>query len=136
MRKLVLSSLVALLALCEGAPALAQAIGPVQINCNKSVNGAGAVGTVQVLPPIATQTIHYCGFEVTSATASTFQIEFGTGATCGTGTQTVTAASDLSTAGVLTSNNRNVSSARGAGMCVVVGGTGPVHYNIYYTTLP
>jgi len=126
-----LLSLVALLALCGGAPA--QGIGPQQFFCNKSVNGAAAVGTTQVVAPNASMAVTYCGFEVTAAAAATFQIITGAGATCGTNTLNITAAYDLGALGSLTGTSRQVSGPQGAGMCVVVTGTGPAHYTVYYS---
>jgi len=129
--KRALLSLVVLLALCEGAPA--QGVGPQQVLCNKSANGAGAVGTTQIVAPVTGQAVTYCGFEVTAAAAATFQIITGTGATCGTGTLNITAAYDFAALAGLTGTSRQVSSAQSAGMCIVVTGTGPVHFTVYYS---
>lgn len=135
MKRLALT-LLALLALCVGAQA--QGVGPQPILCNKSAPATVAVGTVQLIAPVANQAITYCGFEATAAAASTFQLIFGVGATCGTNTVNLTAPYDMSVSGVLTGTGRQVSGAGGAaataaGLCVIVGGTGPVHITVYYS---
>jgi len=125
----------AALAALTGSSAIPQGIGPQQFFCNRSANGAGAVGTTQIVAPIATQAVTFCGFEVTAAAAATFQIITGAGATCGTNTLNITAAYDLGALSGLTGTSRQVSGAQGAGMCVIVTGTGPVHYTVYYAQL-
>lgn len=124
-------TLFALLALCVGAQA--QGVGPQQVLCNKTNPQALNPGTGVGIAAVAGQAITFCGFEATATAAATFQILFGTGASCGTGTQTVTALYDLGALGSLTSTGRQVSSAQGAAMCVAVGGTGPVHITVYYS---
>jgi hypothetical protein len=77
-----------------GLIGLAQAqVGPPnQIQCNKAVNFTGNAALQQILALQAGQSIYICGWHVTSTsgTTTTFQLEYGTGSNCGTGTQVLT----------------------------------------------
>lgn len=83
---LVLSFLVAL-GLVLPLPSVAEnVVGPTnQIYCNKAASVTAATATTtQAIAGSAGQAIQFCGWEVTSAqnTVTTFQFEYGTGATC------------------------------------------------------
>jgi hypothetical protein len=91
MRKLLLSA-VAFLALCSSS--LAQGIGaPNPILCNQATNGSAAV---QLAASIAGRNIVVCGWDVNAgSTTGAFTLSFGTGATCGAGTTTIVAWSNM-----------------------------------------
>ena len=98
MRKLgLVLSLIAMLGL--GPPAaLGQGglIGPGNaVLCNQlSQAGISSATTTLLLTGVLGKTIVICGWHVTSnqSTVSTFQLQYGTGATCGTGTINLTPA--------------------------------------------
>ena len=73
-----------------------QVAGPTnQILCNRTAQASPATATTTLVITGSTgQTVNICGWHVTStqATSTTFQFEYGTGATCGTGTNTITPA--------------------------------------------
>ena len=83
MRKLLLALL---LALASAVPAASQT----QVICG-NVTAGTATGTIATAS--TGRTIFLCGFHVVSTGAGgAFQISYGTGATCGTGTVALTAA--------------------------------------------
>jgi hypothetical protein len=53
---------------------------------------AGAAATSSIIAPAANASIYVCGYSLSQGAAGTFQWEFGTGATCGTGTTVLTGA--------------------------------------------
>ena len=136
MRALRLTHLLALalgvLAL-RAEPALSQ---PAQ--CGRTAPGSSAPGTILVITGQPGGVIHLCGWDVTATAAATFQIITGTGATCGTNTVNITAAHAMTG-----SNNINTSAATpgrystpaGNNVCMIVTGTGPVQWTVYYTQL-
>jgi hypothetical protein len=111
-------------------PALSQ---PAQ--CGRTAPGASAAATTLVITGQAGGQIHLCGWDVTATAASTFQIVTGTGATCGTNTVNITAAHAMT--GQNTINTSAATPGRfsapvGNSICVIVTGTGPVQWTIYY----
>jgi len=89
--------------------------------------------TVQLVAPSGSTVVTICGYQIAmvgTIAADTFLLEYGTGATCGTGTVVLTGAisSGILTAGA-TPISHDVplrSSAAGAGACIVTTiGTGP-----------
>src|SRR6266481_257493 len=82
--KLVLLLLCALL--CSSIAKAENVVGPTNlILCNKAFpSTAAAATTTQAVPGVAGQNIQLCGWEVTSNQngSTTFQFEYGTGATC------------------------------------------------------
>lgn len=129
MKKLLL----VLLALLWAGPALSQ---PAQ--CGRTAPGSSAAATTLLVSGAAGGVIHLCGWDVTATAAATFQLITGTGATCGTNTINITAAH------AMTGNNTiNTSAATpgryslpaGNSLCMVVTGTGPVQWTVYYTQL-
>lgn len=125
-------------------PSLAwgQGVGGQQITCNKTAVGSSGAATTQVVAPItnpnqtAGEIIAVCGFDASAgAAAGTFQLIYGTGATCGTGTVTLTGVMNLTINGTISSTARNVSTPAtqpAQGLCAVVTGTGPVSWTVYY----
>ncbi len=101
MRRLLLALGLAL-SLCAGAQAQPSIIGPPNaIQCNKAAFATTAAGTVSVVAGVAGQTIHICGWHVTSilSTTSTFTLEYGTqGGPCTTPTAITAALNVTSTA--------------------------------------
>jgi hypothetical protein len=93
-----------------------------------AINVSGA-GTTQPIPPNGSQVIYPCEVLMTvTGTAPTFQWTYGTGATCGSGTVTLTGAiSVLVSATVLDHAIGSIfkPSASAAGMCLTLGGTLP-----------
>jgi hypothetical protein len=124
-----------LLALLVG-PAVAQTVGPPNaIVCNKTGIGNTAAVTTQVAAPVGTQIISVCGFDaVAGAAAGGFQIIVGTGATCGTGTVTMTGPYVFGAGGGISNSSAyaRFSSAQGAGLCIITTGTGPTAWTVYY----
>lgn len=117
----------------EAPPALAQ---PAQ--CGRTAPGASAAATTLVITGSAGGVIHLCGWDVSATAAATFQIITGTGATCGTNTVNVTAAHALTGSNVINSSGATpgrFSAPAGNSICVIVTGTGPVQWTIYYTQL-
>ena len=117
-----------------GAPA--QPVGPPnEIVCNK-INNASSGATVGVsVAPVANQSISICGFSATAgAAAGTFQLLSGSGATCATGTQTITPVIPLTPGTNVTDHTSSAwfSLPPLNNLCVSITGTGPVAYNIYY----
>lgn len=100
--------------------------------CNSTAIGSG-VGTSQAVVPSGIKIVNICGFDVTATAAGTFQLEYGTGATCGTGTTLITAAHNIPASFGLSSSGRAYSTPQGQGLCVVAGGTGPLQWTIYYS---
>ena len=46
-------------------------------------------GTTSLVAPVTGQNISLCGYQITSVAGGTLQLEYGTGATCGTGTASI-----------------------------------------------
>jgi hypothetical protein len=133
--------------LCVAAASLGLALGlliipfsaaPQPAQCGRTAPGASGAATTLVVAGVAGSIIHLCGWDVTATAASTFQIITGTGATCGTGTINITAAHVMT--GQNTINTSAATPGRysapvGNSICMVVTGTGPVQWTIYYTQL-
>ena len=117
-----------------GAPA--QPVGPPnEIVCNKINNGSSGATVGVSVAPVANQQISICGWNATAgAAAATFQLIAGTGATCGTGTITITPVIPLAINGNNTDHTGQAwySIPPLFNLCVSITGTGPVAYNIYY----
>jgi hypothetical protein len=103
-------------------------IGPTNlIQCNKSASVTVAVaGTAQAIAGVAGQTIHLCGWQVTSSIAGAvtqFQFESGTGATCTTPT-TFTPALNISSNAPSVDRTPNawISMPTAAFVCIVTTG--------------
>jgi hypothetical protein len=131
MKRLILGTLLALL--LGVGPAFSQ---PAQ--CGRTAPGASAAATTLVVQGQPNGVVHLCGWDVTATAASTFQIITGTGATCGTNTVNITAAHVMT--GQNTINTSAATPGRysapvGNSICVVVTGTGPVQWTIYFTQL-
>ena len=138
MKKLLLALALALL------PSLAwgQGAGGQQITCGKTAQGSSGAATTLIVPavtpnpaPYPGQIIALCGWDVTSTGAATVQLVYGTGATCGTGTVAITAAHNFGANSGISSTNRGYSTPAtnpAQGLCVVVTGTGPVQWTVYY----
>lgn len=125
--RLALAAVLALFA--SLGPAFAQ---PAQ--CGRFANGSGGAATTAVVVGAAGSFVHVCGWDVTATAAGTFQLIQGTGATCGTGTTTITAAHSMTGTNTIVSwgNPGKVSLTPGNGLCVVITGTGPVQWTVYY----
>lgn len=141
MRKIIFSLLgtvgLALAGLALPYEAPAQPVGaPNEIQCNK-VNNASSGATVGVsVAAVANQLISVCGFNATAgAAAGTFQLITGQGATCGTQTATLTPVIPLGVNGNVTDHTSTAwyTLPPLGNLCVVITGTGPVSYNLYYT---
>jgi hypothetical protein len=63
--------------------------------CNRTATASPVTATTTlVITGVAGSTVNICGWHVTSnqTASTTFQFEYGTGATCGTGTNVITPA--------------------------------------------
>jgi hypothetical protein len=111
--------------------------------CGRTAVGTSAAATTLVITGVAGQNIHLCGWDVTATAIATFQLVAGTGATCGTGTVNITAPHSISAQNVLSSSGATPgrystsppvpSTNPTPSVCVIVTGTGPVQWTIYYT---
>lgn len=114
----------------------AQPVGPPnEIVCNRINNGSSGATVGVSVAPVAGQQISLCGFNATAgAAAGTFQLLSGTGATCGTGTQTVTPVIPLPINGNIVDHTGSAwfSLPPLNNLCISITGTGPVAYTIYY----
>jgi hypothetical protein len=100
MRKLlVIPSLCAalLLGLVLSAPAAAQGVSPNQMfGCNQSAQyDASTNGSTRLVAGTSTKQIYVCGWNILSGGTVNVKLVYGTGGTCGTGTQPVTPAFQL-----------------------------------------
>jgi len=120
-----------LFVLTSAVPASAQGtiVGPGNlVLCPLSVNTLFASATtVQMVAPSAGKSVFICGWHVTSilSTSSTFQIQFGTGATCGTNTVNVTPLFSVTSTAPSADHQSYAfgpNSAVGAGLCVTTAG--------------
>jgi hypothetical protein len=125
---------IAILALCSEARA--QPVGPLASFCSKSFQvSAGATALTQFVAAQSGQRIQICGYVINAgAAAGTFQLEYGTGTNCGTGTQALTPAWSLGINGVLSNRGLGVgeSTPLGQALCYVITGTGPVGAVVYW----
>jgi hypothetical protein len=110
--------------------------------CGRTVVGSSAAATTLVIAGAVGSNIHLCGWDVTATAAGTFQLISGTGATCGTGTVNITAAHNIGAATALASSGATpgrystptpVAPNPPPSICVIVTGTGPVQWTIFYT---
>jgi hypothetical protein len=122
--------LLALAALCGSARAQGTIVGPGNlVLCPLSAQTlvASATTTQMIAPPSnPALRIYICGWHVTSilGTSSTFQFEYGTGATCGTGTQIITPTFNVTSTAPSADHQSYAigpNSAAGAGLCVITG---------------
>jgi hypothetical protein len=129
------------LALAAGSAGDAPLAQPAQ--CGRVVNGASAAATTLVIPGVVGQNIHLCGWDVTATAVGTWQLITGTGATCGTNTINITAAHSIGATTALASAGATPGRYSTSppvpatnptpSICVIVTGTGPVQWTIYYT---
>lgn len=126
MRKFLI---LAFLALALGSARADLLADPCNTNTLKSsvvINVASAT-TTQLVALVAGQKIYVCSFVFTAAvgTAATYQFEYGTGSSCGTGTTVLTGA--MVGGFFLTDGNSNMNFATASGnaLCLVTGGTSP-----------
>jgi hypothetical protein len=87
--------------------------------------------TTSIVAPATGAAIYLCGVTLTTGAATTFQLEYGTGSTCGTGTAVISGivpTSLVSTPGNATQLVTPVSQR----VCVLSVGTGGIHGWISY----
>ena len=118
-------------------------IGPTNvIMCNKVAFAAPATAaTTQVIAGVTGTTINICGWHVTSnqSASTTFQFEYGIGATCGVSTVTFTPAFSVTSTAPSADRQQYayISTPAGSGVCVVsAGATVGLSVMIWYSTLP
>ena len=114
-------------------------VGPTnQILCNKTaILTVAAAGTTQLVAPVAGVTVNMCGWHVTTTTtAGTFQILFGTGATCGTGTVNVTPPLAVSSTAPSADHIEYAyaSGATGAGLCITTVTAATIAAVVWFST--
>jgi hypothetical protein len=132
MRKFLVSAVLGLA--LAGLASLAASAQPAQ--CGRVAVGSSGVATTLVIPGVAGQGTHLCGWDVTATAIGTWQLITGTGATCGTNTVNITAAHSISAQNVLSSSGATpgrFSTPAANNTCVIVTGTGPIQWTIYYT---
>jgi len=135
MRKLLYAAFLGL-ALAAGLVHDAALAQPAQ--CGRTAPGASAAATTLVVTGQPGAVVHLCGWDVTATAISTFQIVTGTGATCGTNTVNITAAHAMTGSNTINTSAATpgrYSAPMGNSVCVIVTGTGPVQWTIYYTQL-
>lgn len=125
------------------APASAQQAGAQVVSCNKTAVGSSGAATTLAITGAFPQNISVCGFIASAgAAAGTFQITTGTGATCGTGTVNVIGLVNLAinsglnySPGVAQYTMPSPTTVGGPSfnVCVVVTGTGPVSWTLFYS---
>lgn len=106
--------------------------------CGRTSVGSSGAATTLAITGQAGAIIHLCGWDVTATAVGTFQLVTGTGATCGTNTVNITAAHNLGATNVLATSAATpgrFSAPAGNSICVIVTGTGPIQWTIYYTQL-
>jgi hypothetical protein len=130
---------------CAGA--LAQQTGPIYCGQSVVINTAATqkavadplVGPTGTIP--GNQKVYVCGYVVVATAAGTFQLQSGLGASCATAGGVTTPSKALTGAMSLAANEALVDSSptfrgtvtdQGAGLCVVVTGTGPIVGVLYY----
>jgi hypothetical protein len=134
MRSLFVAAL-GLLASMHVGPAAAQPVGPPnQIWCNRTAVVASGPATVSVVAGVAGRATSICGWIASATAAATMTIITGTGATCGTGTASITAVHAIPAGGAQAVNGGNAfySAPAGNNVCMTVGGTGPVQMTLFY----
>ncbi len=138
MRKLT-TALLFLLAFAASAFAQGPIVGPGQpILCTAAAQAsAAAAGTTSIISGVAGKITVLCGWHVTSSqsTATTFQIEYGTGATCTSPTVITPAFNVTSTAPSADHiDYADIQAPAGANICIVsVGATVGQQYLLYYS---
>jgi hypothetical protein len=134
MKKLVLASLLFLLALAASAHAQG-----VQVACNKTIAYSDITGPLPaqtLIPPVANQVIHFCGWNIsnTGGASSSISFDSGTGTDCATGK----ASANI---GITVANGQTnidhtgaawVLLPRGNGLCWTITGTGTLNATFYY----
>jgi hypothetical protein len=108
-------------------PCLSSAIAKSSIPINLS-----SAATTQLVALSGTTSIYVCGFVLTDTgvtTATTIQLEYGTGSTCGTGTTALTGtfAQSLLTSAIVVNvaGGTQIKAPSGNALCAVVAGTTP-----------
>ena len=91
--------------------------------------------TTALVPAVAGKVVYICGLTATVGASSTIAFEYGTGATCGTGTTVTTGAFTPATGGILSLNGEGTKLLAPAGnaLCAVTTGTGGIYGVINYT---
>jgi len=132
MKKLL--ALLLLLVLTE--PAEAQMVGAPSIACNQRFQvSQGAVALTRIVTGTATTSISICGYSSNAgAAAATWQLSFGTGTNCGTGTTAITPVFSLGINGVLVDHNIYAffTLPQNTDLCLVTTGTGPLQIMVFY----
>jgi hypothetical protein len=125
-----------LLVLLSATRALGQSIGPGPAYCAKSFFlSAGATAMTQQVAAVAGARVVVCGYVLNAgAGAGTFQLEYGTGTNCGTGTQALTPQWSLGINGVLSNRGFGVGETTpvGSALCYTITGTGPMNAVVYF----
>ena len=92
-----------------------------------AVVNAGAAATTSIIALAANASIYVCGYSVSQGAAGTFQWEYGTGVTCGTGTVALTGAFPAASSTPFTfgGNIKTIfSTPEGQRLCIVTTGGG------------
>lgn len=135
MRK-YLSAASLVLALLAGLGSDASLAQPAQ--CGRTAIGATGPATTLVVAGSPSSVVHLCGWDITATAVGTFQLITGTGATCGTNTINITAAHAMTGSNTINTSAATpgrYSAPMGNSICMIVTGTGPIQWTVYYTQL-
>lgn len=88
--------------------------------------------TTSIIAPVTGQAIYVCGVNIVAAAATTYQIEYGTGATCGTGTTAMTGVIPPSTVVTPTQNSTQLVTPVTQRLCILSTGTAGIHGYLNY----
>lgn len=124
---LILIMTTATLGFGQASPAVS--VDPCFTNTSKSsvVINIGSATTTQLVALVAGQKIYVCGYSATHAvgTAATYQFEYGTGSSCGTGTTVLTGAMIGGFFVSFADPGTTFATPAGNALCMVTAGTGP-----------
>lgn len=137
MRKSIFAAVAGLaLAGLAGDALLAQPVGPPnEIWCNRTSFGSGGPGTTPAVTGVTGRTTNICGFLISATAAATVFILTGTGATCGTGSVSITGNHAIPAGAFINfaTGNAWYSTPAGNNVCLTIGGTGPIQFTIFYS---
>jgi hypothetical protein len=104
------------------------------MGCNQQASFSGISSVADLIPAVTGQQIYLCGFLFNAGAApATFQLEYGTGTNCGTGTHAIGPLFTLGVNGVLPDHKSfydGLFAPAGNDLCVVpsASGSGIVYY--------
>lgn len=107
-----------------------------QIGCNVAVTyDASTIGSTQLVPLAAGQTIYICGYSIFANGTAAVEIDSGTGSACATGTVKIVPAYQLQAQSGMSDQSpiyRGLKTAVSAALCIKSSAAVPVQAIIYY----